>query len=177
MQSEPNWDSLETRALAQTACFDCHSNETDWTPWYTNIAPASWLVGHDVEEGRQYLNFSEWHQGGKPREADELWEALQYGSMPPSQYLLLHPDAQLTAQQRGQLISGFQAIVQNKVIRIGDQLPFSFATGANDAHAAKDQIQACWRAHHIKNKGIRSMSVSTITKAMIPVQVCTEVVG
>ena len=42
--SEPAWDSPETRVLAQTACFDCHSNETDWSPWYTKVAPASWLV-------------------------------------------------------------------------------------------------------------------------------------
>lgn len=112
-QSEPNWDSPETREVAQIACFDCHSNETDWNPWYASIAPASWLVQHDVEEGRQYLNFSEWDQGGKPREADELWEVLQHGSMPPAQYLVLHSEAKLTAQQKDQLIAGLQATVRN----------------------------------------------------------------
>ncbi len=59
VQSEPNWDSPETRALAERACFECHSNETAW-PWYSNIAPVSWLVQHDVDEGREKLNFSEW---------------------------------------------------------------------------------------------------------------------
>lgn len=112
-QNEPNWDSSETRELAQIACFDCHSNETDWSPWYASIAPASWLVQHDVEEGRQYLNFSEWNQGGKPREADEMWEVVRYGSMPPSQYLVLHPEAKLTAQQQDQLAAGLQATVRN----------------------------------------------------------------
>ena len=64
--SEPNWDSPETRALAKVACFDCHSNETVW-PWFTKIAPASWLVYRDVTSGRRRLNFSEWG-GGRPRE-------------------------------------------------------------------------------------------------------------
>jgi len=59
--SEPAWDSPATRALAKQACFDCHSNETEW-PAYARIAPASWLVQHDVEEGRAVLNFSEWQR-------------------------------------------------------------------------------------------------------------------
>ena len=57
--AEPLWDSPQTRDLAVRACFDCHSNETEW-PWYSNVAPISWLVQRDVEEGREELNFSEW---------------------------------------------------------------------------------------------------------------------
>ena len=53
---EPTWADADTRVIAQRACFDCHSNETMW-PWYTNIAPFSWLVQRDVEEGRSKLNF------------------------------------------------------------------------------------------------------------------------
>ena len=49
---EPRWDSARTRALAEVACFTCHSNETRW-PWYSHIAPASWLVQRDVEQGRE----------------------------------------------------------------------------------------------------------------------------
>ncbi len=60
--SEPTWDSPQTRALAKDACFDCHSNETVW-PWYAKIAPSSWLLAQDVDEGRSALNFSEWGQG------------------------------------------------------------------------------------------------------------------
>ncbi len=113
IQSEPGWDSPETRALAETACFDCHSNETNWDRWYASVAPASWLVQHDVEEGRQFVNFSEWKQGGKPRETEELWEVLQRGSMPPAQYLLLHSEAKLTPEQIDQLITGLKATVRN----------------------------------------------------------------
>ncbi len=113
VQSEPNWDSPETRALAQTACFDCHSNETNWSRWYESVAPASWLVQNDVEEGRRFVNFSEWDQGGKPRELDELGETVSYGSMPPSKYLLLHPEAKLTQQQKDQLAAGLRATARN----------------------------------------------------------------
>ncbi len=113
IQSEPNWDSPETKALAKTACFDCHSNETDWNRWYESVAPASWLVQHDVDEGRQIVNFSEWNQGGKPREAEEMWEVLQRGSMPPVQYLILHGEAKLTSAETDQLITGLKATVRN----------------------------------------------------------------
>jgi cytochrome c551/c552 len=105
---EPNWDSPQTRVLAQNACFDCHSNETVW-PWYTNVAPFSWLIQHDVEEGRRYLNFSAWGQGGERFEPDEVIEVIREGEMPPAQYLLMHPQARLTDSQKEQLIQGLMA--------------------------------------------------------------------
>ena len=61
---EPAWDSPATRALAKQACFDCHSNETVW-PAYAKVAPISWLIAHDVDEGRSVLNFSEWQRPQK----------------------------------------------------------------------------------------------------------------
>ncbi|MCX7782465.1 MAG: heme-binding domain-containing protein, partial [Meiothermus sp.] len=57
--AEPPWDSPQTRALFVRACADCHSNQTRW-PWYSHIAPVSWLVQRDVEEGRSKLNLSLW---------------------------------------------------------------------------------------------------------------------
>jgi mono/diheme cytochrome c family protein len=104
--SEPNWDGPQTRALAQRACFDCHSNETVW-PWYSNIAPVSWLVYRDVEEGRSHLNFSQWEVGGS-RALDEIGEVLQEGEMPPIQYTLMHPEARLSDTERQALITGLQ---------------------------------------------------------------------
>src|SRR5581483_2821093 len=59
--AEPRWDSPQTRELAARACFDCHSNLTTW-PWYSNVAPISWLVQRDVDGGRSALNFSEWNK-------------------------------------------------------------------------------------------------------------------
>ncbi len=99
---EPAWDSPATRALAQRACFDCHSNETVW-PWYSNVAPVSWLVAHDTFEGRDRLNFSEWTGWGNP---DEIVEIIREGEMPPAVYLPMHPAARLTAAEREQLAQG-----------------------------------------------------------------------
>ncbi|MEZ4642823.1 MAG: heme-binding domain-containing protein [Chloroflexota bacterium] len=105
---EPNWDSPETRALVERACFDCHSNETEW-PWYSNIAPVSWLVQHDVEEGRSKLNFSTWGQGRN--EADEAVEVVQEGEMPMPVFLIMHPEARLSAAEKDALIRGLAATV------------------------------------------------------------------
>jgi hypothetical protein len=103
---EPNWISPETRALAKRACFDCHSNESVW-PWYSNIAPISWLVQRDVDEGREYLNFSEW--GSREQEIDEIYEVVQEGEMPLPIYLITHPEARLTAAEKEALLNGFRA--------------------------------------------------------------------
>jgi hypothetical protein len=106
VRQEPAWDSAETRALAVRACFDCHSNQTEWA-WYTNVAPVSWLAQRDVERGRRELNFSEWD---RPREGGrEAAETIQKGSMPPAYYSLVHPDARLSATERQALIQGLFA--------------------------------------------------------------------
>ncbi len=102
---EPAWDSPRTRALAVRACFDCHSNETKW-PWYSHVAPMSWLAQHDVDDGREHLNFSEWDKPQK--DADEAAEELGEGKMPPWFYLPLHPEAKLSDAEKAQLISGFR---------------------------------------------------------------------
>lgn len=110
--NEPNWDSPETLALAQRACFDCHSNETTW-PWYSNIAPVSWLVQHDVAEGRQEVNFSDWGRGREGERPGELAESLNEGEMPMPMFLVTHPDARLTAAEKAALIQGLQATASN----------------------------------------------------------------
>ena len=107
--SEPNWDSPATHELAKRACFDCHSNEPTW-PWYSNIAPVSWLVYHDVIEARDRMNFSEWdrpHPG-----IDQVIEEIEEGGMPLPQYLLMHPNARLSAQEREALIEGLRKSLQ-----------------------------------------------------------------
>ena len=108
IRNEPVWDSPETRALAERACFDCHSNETVW-PWYSNVAPISWLVQHDTEEGREELNFSEWGTRGEGEEGREMVEEIREGEMPPQIYLITHPEAKLTQVEKEQLIEGLLA--------------------------------------------------------------------
>jgi len=103
LRSEPPWDSPATRALAKQACFDCHSNETEW-PAYASFAPASWLVQHDVDEGRAVLNFSDWQ---RPQEkATKASEELLEGEMPPAGYLLMHAHARLGNADRDRLAQG-----------------------------------------------------------------------
>ena len=100
---EPMWDASATRALARQACFDCHSNETDW-PAYASIAPVSWLVQHDVDEGRAVLNFSEWTRPQK--EAKEAAAEVREGEMPPAAYKLIHAHARLDAADLHRLAQG-----------------------------------------------------------------------
>jgi mono/diheme cytochrome c family protein len=103
---EPQWDSPATRQIAKEHCFQCHSNETEW-PWYSNIAPGSWLIYNDVVEGRQNLNFSDF--GKRPGELDEIIENVQRGSMPPIQYWIAHPSSRLTDAQKQTFIAGLRA--------------------------------------------------------------------
>jgi hypothetical protein len=107
-RAEPPWDSATTRTLVQQACFDCHSIYTVW-PWYSKVAPVSWLVTWDVVRGRRHLNFSDWQSG--PQDSfimDRVVRAVQRGSMPPSYYTLMHPQAGLTDAQMQQLIQGLE---------------------------------------------------------------------
>jgi hypothetical protein len=106
VQAEPPWDSPQTRETFYRACSDCHSNETVW-PWYSNIAPVSWLVMHDVEEGRSRFNVSEWGRGRQS--GDEAAGIVQEGEMPPIQYLPMHPNARLTDQEKAVFIQGLMA--------------------------------------------------------------------
>jgi len=109
--SEPAWDSPQTKALAQKACFDCHSNETVW-PWYSGIAPGSWLIYRDVVEGRENMNFSEWPAAGGGGLMAEAAEKVADGEMPPLQYKLAHSGARLSDAEKQQLIAGFKASAQ-----------------------------------------------------------------
>lgn len=88
-------------AALRRACYDCHSNETRW-PWYSHVAPMSWLVAYDVEEGREHLNFSTLGAESAKRQRHVLAEACeeaQEGEMAPWFYVALHPEAELTATE------------------------------------------------------------------------------
>lgn len=111
VRQEPPWDGPATRALTERACFDCHSNETKW-PWYSWVAPVSWLVQHDVDEGREHLNFSEWDR--EQKDADEAAEMIEEGEMPPWYFLPAHPEAKLTAEEKAALIRSFSAMFPEK---------------------------------------------------------------
>jgi hypothetical protein len=96
----------EVSAVLREACYDCHSGETRW-PWYSRVAPTSWLVAHDVTEGREHLDFSTWGTL-PPRQRTKLLgkiaQDVDEGEMPPWAYALVHPDARLGDDARRALI-------------------------------------------------------------------------
>jgi len=105
--SEPTWDSPKTREIFYRACGDCHSNETKW-PGYSNVAPISWLVQYDVDQGRKEFNVSMWGVQ-KENEGDESAETIEKGEMPPWFYLISHPEAKLTEHETKEFIKGLVA--------------------------------------------------------------------
>ena len=89
----------EVASMLQRSCNDCHSNRTAW-PWYSSVAPASWVVAHDVNEGRAALNLSEWGNYNTEKKQElmgKMCEEIKDREMPMSQYTLLHPRARLDA--------------------------------------------------------------------------------
>ena len=92
----------EIQATLKRACYDCHSNETRW-PWYSRVAPFSWLIVHDVTLGRKEINFSEWaayYPATRRRKLEWMGRALREEQMPPWLYLSMHPGARLTKGDR-----------------------------------------------------------------------------
>jgi hypothetical protein len=106
----PAWDSPRTQELARRACFNCHSNETRW-PWYASIAPLSWRIQTHVNEGREKLNFSAFAPANHEvaEAAGEAGKTVRKGEMPPQDYLLMHPEARLTAEEKLALAAGLDA--------------------------------------------------------------------
>ena len=109
--AEPQWDSATTHDLVKRACYDCHSNETVW-PWYSNVAPVSWMVQRDVDEGRSHLNFTEWDRPQK--KAKDAADEVRDGEMPLWFYLPAHPEARLTDAEKQALINGLEATIGKK---------------------------------------------------------------
>ncbi|CAB4867073.1 unannotated protein [freshwater metagenome] len=96
-----------TKKIFASSCGDCHSNLTRW-PWYTNVAPSSWLVQNDVAGGRSNFNVSEWD---KPQpDIGEIVDVISRGAMPPLKYKIMpnHADARLSDAEKRQLIDGLR---------------------------------------------------------------------
>jgi hypothetical protein len=92
----------EVHAIFERSCYDCHSNETSW-PWYSHVAPVSWVVAHDVEEGREHLNFSEWSGYSAEDQAElreEIWDEVEEGEMPLWFYTASHRDSLLSQREK-----------------------------------------------------------------------------
>jgi len=93
--------------LIRSACFDCHSNQTRW-PWYSYVAPVSWLVSQDVSEGRRHINFSEWGSYERRRQIGRLGgivDEVREGAMPLPSYVTMHAEAKLSEEDRDSLVA------------------------------------------------------------------------
>jgi hypothetical protein len=100
------WPDAESERIARSSCYACHSNETGW-PAYSYVAPMSWLVRSDVEDGREQLNFSTWDR--EAGEFDDAVEVIADGSMPPDRHTLIHRDATLTDAEVDRLTAALAA--------------------------------------------------------------------
>jgi len=90
------------RSIFDNSCSDCHSNQTHW-PWYSHLAPVSWMIVHDVHEGRKHLNLSEWgtySEKKREEKLESLCEQVTNGDMPDSKYAFVHRKVRLTQDQR-----------------------------------------------------------------------------
>jgi hypothetical protein len=81
----------------RTSCFDCHSNQVN-LPWYSKVAPSSWLLAGHIKEGRSYLNFSEWATYSNREKIgllEDIRDEVSAGKMPLKSYLLVHKESKL----------------------------------------------------------------------------------
>ena len=87
------------KEILKRACYDCHSNETNWV-WYTKVAPTSFLAVSDVNTARKNLNFSEWNLNKAAKAKEEIWDEVREEQMPPWQYKIFHSEAKLTLEEK-----------------------------------------------------------------------------
>lgn len=102
-------DSVMT--LLKKSCYDCHSNHTDY-PWYDNITPVNWWVGHHINEGKEEVNYSTFGEYTAKRQAKKLEESaeqIEKDEMPLKSYLIMHGDAKLSDAQKQVLINWFKS--------------------------------------------------------------------
>lgn len=104
--SEPTWNSPQTKELFNNACADCHSHQTKY-PWYSDVAPISWLLARDIQEGREHFNVSAWG-AQKKNEGKEAAKEVREGEMPPWFYLPAHPEAKLSDTEKNELSTGLE---------------------------------------------------------------------
>lgn len=92
---------LEIMTILKDSCYDCHSNEVNW-PWYSSIAPFSWIISEHVVDGKKALNFSTWEEytaEEKKKELKDIYRTV-YAVMPLQAYIWFHDEANLTKKQR-----------------------------------------------------------------------------
>jgi hypothetical protein len=88
------------------ACANCHSEKTSW-PWYSHLAPASWLVEYDVKRARERLNLSRWDKfatAEQRRLLTAIATVVENREMPLHRYVVFHPTVKLSPDDSAQVI-------------------------------------------------------------------------
>lgn len=104
---EETQPSPDVKEILKTACYDCHSANTEY-PWYNNIAPVSYWLADHIEEGKEHLNFSDWENYDakkKDHKLEEVIEEVKEGKMPLNEYTWTHADAKLSDEQISALLA------------------------------------------------------------------------
>jgi hypothetical protein len=125
----------EIAQILNTSCRDCHTYNTVW-PKYSYVAPVSWLVTDDVNEGRRHLNLSDWGSYAVTRQQAKLetiCDEISDGGMPLRQYTWLHPGTALNPQQRQALCAWTEAEQQRITVRTGVAPPSETKKGMHAA--------------------------------------------
>jgi hypothetical protein len=104
----------EIGVLLKTACYDCHSQSVRY-PWYSYVAPVSWLVARDVNIGRENLDFGKWGSLSKRDQIKvlgEISDEVEDGFMPMQIYITMHSEADLTEQQREKIVAWTESFAE-----------------------------------------------------------------
>jgi hypothetical protein len=98
-------------AVFTNSCVNCHSEKTEW-PWYSHVAPISWMVESDVKHAREHLNLSQWDELqsiDKRTLLTAIAKEVERGDMPPRRYLVIHSKAKLSAEDSARVIEWTRA--------------------------------------------------------------------
>ncbi len=99
--------------ILQSACYDCHSNKTEY-PFYAKISPVSfWIQGH-IDHGKEHLNFSEWARyspGKRAHKLEECIEEIESNHMPLKSYTWMHSKSKLSEDQKNLVVEWFRSIM------------------------------------------------------------------
>ncbi|KAA3655857.1 MAG: hypothetical protein DWQ10_16665 [Calditrichaeota bacterium] len=118
-QNAPIAVTGDVAQIMKSACYDCHSNTTVW-PWYSHVAPVSWILSDHVRNGRRHLNFSAWNEYSKKKKLkklDEIVEEIEKGNMPLAGYVKLHSEADLSTDQKQKLIAWANAAMDTASLK------------------------------------------------------------
>lgn len=93
--------TAEVKAILKASCYDCHSFESVW-PWYSKVAPVSWLLASDANEARKRMNFSTWNRYTKEKQSvliSDTIDIIKEGEMPPLPYTWMHRGSVVTPEK------------------------------------------------------------------------------